>query len=54
MNRNMMLAAGLVAAALGGVFAFGLLSSSDAGAAAGAAAEVYADSPVVTVYKSPT
>jgi hypothetical protein len=54
MNRNLMLVAGLGAAALGGAFAFGIFSSGDASASAGAYAAEYADSPVVTVYKSPT
>lgn len=54
MNRNLMLVAGLGAAALGGALAFGLYSSDDASASAGVYTGEFVDSPVVTVYKSPT
>lgn len=51
MSRNSLLVAGGVGVALAGVMAFGLLSSDEAGIPAGVSD---ADSPVVTVYKSPT
>ncbi len=51
MSRNSLLVAGGVGVALVGAFALGLFSSDEAGAPAGVSD---ADSPVVTVYKSPT
>jgi len=51
MSRNSLLVAGGVGVALVGAFALGLFSSDETGVPAGVSD---ADSPVVTVYKSPT
>ncbi|MDH3296796.1 MAG: hypothetical protein OEM23_02575 [Gemmatimonadota bacterium] len=51
MNRIVILAGLTATAALGAAFAFGLFSSGDTEGSSGLLA---ADSPVVTVYKSPT